>query len=164
MNNRTTGKFSDTYLTPPNLIRALGEFDFDPCCPSNMPWRTAKQMIRETDPEEDGLKTEWFGRVWCNPPYSKIMPWVIKMIKHNHGIMLLPAKSQDTRWAQTAIQSASIVLFLKNRIMFCLPDGTPTTGKWSPNMLLAFGDDDANMLIQLNKTNKDFLGILVINV
>ncbi len=33
------------WLTPPAIIKALGEFDLDPCCPPVMPWRTAREMI-----------------------------------------------------------------------------------------------------------------------
>lgn len=36
---------SDTWLTPPEIIKALGIFDLDPCCPENMPWPTANIML-----------------------------------------------------------------------------------------------------------------------
>jgi hypothetical protein len=35
-----TGK--DEWLTPPEIIKSLGEFDLDPCSPINRPWDTAK--------------------------------------------------------------------------------------------------------------------------
>ena len=31
----------DEWLTPPEIIRALGPFDLDPCAPVNRPWDTA---------------------------------------------------------------------------------------------------------------------------
>ena len=35
----------DDYLTPPDLIKALGRFDLDPACPPWMPWETADRML-----------------------------------------------------------------------------------------------------------------------
>ena len=58
---------SDAWLTPPEILRALGGFDLDPCCPPDMPWRTAAAMI---SPPRDGLAEPWAGRVWLNPPFG----------------------------------------------------------------------------------------------
>lgn len=55
---------TDCWLTPPELLKALGAFDLDPCCPSRMPWRTAVTMY---SPLDNGLMAPWFGRVWLNP-------------------------------------------------------------------------------------------------
>jgi hypothetical protein len=60
-----TGK--DEWLTPPGLIRGLGEFDLDPCSPIKRPWNTAKHHYSIDD---NGLQKKWFGRVWLNPPYG----------------------------------------------------------------------------------------------
>ena len=80
---------SDDYYTPPFVFEALGiEFDMDVCAPAGgVPWIPAKQSLTII---EDGLTTPWEGRVWCNPPYSNVLPWVDKMKKHRNGIMLLP--------------------------------------------------------------------------
>lgn len=32
-------------LTPPELIKSLGEFGLDPCSPINRPWDTAKKTL-----------------------------------------------------------------------------------------------------------------------
>ena len=64
--NTATGK--DEWLTPPEIIKALGDFDLDPCSPINRPWNTAKNHFNIND---NGLMQNWFGRVWCNPPYGK---------------------------------------------------------------------------------------------
>ena len=73
-----------TWLTPPSIIEALGPFDLDPCCPSNMPWRTATQMISLPD---NGLLADWSGkRVWCNPPYGReAIPFLRKMAENTNG-------------------------------------------------------------------------------
>jgi len=58
---------------------------------------------------DDGLQQRWAGeRVWCNPPYSDIYPWVEKAwIEHpsTRGIvMLLPANRTEQRWWQELIE------------------------------------------------------------
>lgn len=55
----------DEWLTPPEILRALGEFDLDPCAPVVRPWETA---ARHYTVQDDGLALPWEGRVWCNPP------------------------------------------------------------------------------------------------
>lgn len=50
---------TDTWLTPPAVLAALGEFDLDPCsAPSPRPWPTAKQHI---ELPENGLLANWGG-------------------------------------------------------------------------------------------------------
>lgn len=73
-----------TWLTPPHIIEALGPFDLDPCCPPNMPWQTAAQMVCRPD---DGLAVDWTGkRVWLNPPYGReAIPFLRKMAKTSEG-------------------------------------------------------------------------------
>lgn len=53
--------------------------------------------------KEDGLKSRWTGRVWCNPPYSEIEPWVVKahasMAEDALIIaMLLPCRTEQPWW------------------------------------------------------------------
>lgn len=73
-----------TWLTPPEIINALGPFDLDPCCPPTMPWRTATRMVHWPD---DGLKIDWTGkRVWLNPPYGReAVPFLRKMAENKTG-------------------------------------------------------------------------------
>lgn len=33
---------NDEWLTPPHVLKALGEFDLDPCAPITRPWEIAK--------------------------------------------------------------------------------------------------------------------------
>ncbi len=67
----------DEWLTPPDLLACLGEFDLDPCAPIVRPWDTAKDHYTI---ENNGLRVPWFGRVWCNPPYGKhTASWLYRM-------------------------------------------------------------------------------------
>ena len=75
---------TDEWYTPKEIIDALGEFDLDPCAPV-APYKTANVMYNKND---DGLKQEWKGRVWLNPPYSRplIECFVKRMAEHGNGI------------------------------------------------------------------------------
>jgi len=82
-----TGALSTTneWLTPPELIAALGVFDLDPCAPppERRPWNTAPLMY---DERIDGLKTPWIGRVFLNPPYGpNTFTWLKILSEHSGG-------------------------------------------------------------------------------
>lgn len=42
-------KGKDEWLTPPEIIKALGPFDLDPCAPINRPWSTVTQHYTITE-------------------------------------------------------------------------------------------------------------------
>lgn len=145
--NRPDSKSAtDTWLTPRTILDPLGEFDLDPCCPPNMPWRTAKRMVSLP---EDGLAIEWHGRVYVNPPWSDPLPWIRKMHHHKDGIWLSPAKSTDTKWGQLVLASCDAVFFPAGRPLFHYPDGSPSTGKWTPVMLAAWKQHNIDALYRL---------------
>lgn len=137
---------TDTWLTPPWILSALGEFDLDPCAHPANP--TAKTRIF---PPEDGLSKEWFGRVWLNPPYGRhVRAWLEKLSEHGQGTALVFART-DTSWFQKVISRASAAAFLEKRVRFMRPDLSvsgyhATTG----SVLLAFGDRDAEILMNAN--------------
>lgn len=69
---------------------------------------------RYFDIDADGLSQSWAGeRVWCNPPYSNIEPWVVKAWEEWRSIeppelivMLLPANRTEQGWWQDHIEPA----------------------------------------------------------
>lgn len=80
------------WLTPPEILLALGEFDLDPCCPPVMPWVTAKTML---NPSCDGFSADWSGRVWLNPPYGgETQKWLAKLAAHGNGIAFIFARTE----------------------------------------------------------------------
>lgn len=62
--------------------------------------------------DDDALSQSWAGeRVWCNPPYSNIRPWVEKAWKEWTApdrprliVMLLPANRCEQAWWQELIE------------------------------------------------------------
>lgn len=91
---------------------------------------------RYFDVDANGLEQDWSGeRVWCNPPYSDIAPWVRKAwasYADTLGIaMLLPASRTEQQWWQLMIEpyrdrarSPLTVEFLPGRMHFLRPGQT----------------------------------------
>ncbi len=88
---------SDDYYTPAWVFERMAiKFDLDVCAPpGGVPWIPAARFLTQ---EDDGLTSEWTGRVWMNPPFSQCLPWVEKFINHHHGICLIQmSKGRYTR-------------------------------------------------------------------
>ena len=137
---------TDTWLTPPEILAALGPFDLDPCAaPDPRPWPTAARHIARP---ADGLLAEWQGRVFCNPPYGpRTGSWLAHLAEHGHGTALVFARTETTWFASTVWDRASGALFLHGRIHFCRPDGSRAPdNSGAPSVLVAYGDDDARRL------------------
>jgi phage N-6-adenine-methyltransferase len=73
-------------------------------------------------PEDDGLRQEWHGTCWMNPPYGRtIGEWVAKAHESAKSddtlvVCLLPVRT-DTRWWHDHVTDAEI-RFLKGRVRF----------------------------------------------
>lgn len=75
-NHRAEGTGENEWFTPAEYVEAarlvLGEIDLDPATHETaQKWIKATQYFTRAD---DGLKREWRGRVWLNPPYARRMP------------------------------------------------------------------------------------------
>lgn len=137
---------SDTWLTPPDILAALGPFDLDPCAaPEPRPWATAARHIALP---EDGLTAEWSGRVWLNPPYSReAVRWMRKLADHGNGIALIFARTETAWFRECVWERADGVLFLDGRLHFHRPDGSRAAANaGAPSCLVAYGRDNARML------------------
>lgn len=140
---------TNTWFTPQSIIKPFGAFDLDPCTQSFRPFDTAKKHICE-DLGECGLKTDWHGRVWLNPPYGKgIADWLLKLARHGNGIALVFART-DTAWCQKAIAHADGVNFLKGRISFISSAGKESSNAATGSMLLAFGRENCESIKALD--------------
>lgn len=81
--------------------------------------------------DDDGFAQPWGGeRVWCNPPYSDIRPWVEKAWAESAEIvaMLLPANRTEQGWWQDLVEpyrdrpgSPLTTEFIRGRLRFIAP-------------------------------------------
>ena len=126
------------WLTPPEVISALGEFDLDPCTPEIMPWRTARHRYTRKD---DGLICPWFGRVWVNPPFGPYAPkWMDRLRQHGNGIALIPARTETRMFFSSVWGQADGACFIRGRMWFHHPDGRRfANGTNAPVCLVAYG-------------------------
>ncbi len=137
---------SDEWYTPPEIIQALGKFDLDPCAPTSN-FYTAERCLTK---EIDGLRCEWCGRVWLNPPYSRklIGPFMKKMVEHNNGIALIFNRMDIAMWHDLIFPNASAMLIIRGRLRFWKPDYTQGDAAGCGSVLVAFGNDNAESLRQ----------------
>lgn len=128
----------DEWLTPPEIVRACGEFDLDPCAPVVRPWDTAG---RHFTVEDDGLAQDWSGRVWCNPPFGReAIKWMRRMVQHGNGVALIPARTETVMFYETVWGSADAVLFIQGRPHFHYVDGRrAAANSGAPICLVAYG-------------------------
>ncbi len=81
--------------------------------------------------EQNGLARCWDGeRIWCNPPFSDLSPWVEKAWDSSADVvvMLLPANRTDQRWWHKHIEpfrdrvgSRLTIRFAQSRPRFVSP-------------------------------------------
>jgi len=140
--NTSTGK--DEWLTPPEIIKSLGEFDLDPCSPIIRPWDTAKNHFNIND---NGLIQDWFGRVWCNPPYGKhTEEWLEKAATYGNAICLVFARTETKMFFKCVWDKADAVLFIKGRLRFHHVDGRQGDSAGAPSVLIAYGQKNVEIL------------------
>jgi phage N-6-adenine-methyltransferase len=100
----------DDRATTPELFRHLHQrfrFTIDVAA---LPHNAKCQ--RYFTPEQNGLLQPWAGeRVWCNPPYSSIEPWLEKAWLEWQAasqpeliVMLLPANRTEQGWWQRHVE------------------------------------------------------------
>ncbi|UYL87762.1 methyltransferase [Gordonia phage Shivanishola] len=141
--NNATG--TDTWLTPRHILDALGAFDLDPCAaPAPDRWPTAMNHYTYRD---DGLAHTWFGRVWCNPPYSQAWRWIERLAEHGNGVALLFARTETEQFNRQVWERADGLLFLRGRLTFHEVDGRRGKGNaGAPSVLVAYGRRNVDAL------------------
>lgn len=136
---------TDEWLTPPEIVKALGPFDLDPCSPVDRPWDTAARHYTIFD---GGLDQEWSGRVWLNPPYGpETGKWMRKLAAHGDGIAFIFARTETHMFHEHAWAKASGFLFLRGRIHFYRVDGSRANANaGGPSVLIAYGAENYRRL------------------
>ncbi len=117
MNRVHFSSATDLWETPQKFFDDLNrEFNFetDVCAlPQNA------KCERYFTPEQDGLKQDWTGVCWCNPPYGRqIGKWVEKAAKSNATVVMLVPARTDTAWFHDWILPFAEVRFVRGRLKF----------------------------------------------
>jgi hypothetical protein len=97
------------HYTPKEIIEAaiavLGAIDLDPC--SNSKDKPNVPALENFTIADDGLSLPWFGRVYMNPPYGRVIgDWTQKLASEyqagnvTEAIALVPGRI-DTQWWQS---------------------------------------------------------------
>lgn len=123
------------WATPPDLFQAWDEkyhFGTDVCATAE----NAKCSHYYTK-EQDGLRQEWSGMCWMNPPYGReIGAWVRKAWESAQCgatvVCLLPART-DTAWFHDYCKQAEVI-FLRGRLKF----GDARNSAPFPSMIVIF--------------------------
>ena len=123
MNKINTGMLSsntDQWATPKKFFgdcnATYGPFDVDVCANE-----TNAKCSKYFDEETDGLKQEWVGKCWMNPPYGReIGKWMKKAIQSCRAgatvVCLVPART-DTKWWHDYAMHGEII-FIRGRLKF----------------------------------------------
>ena len=137
----------DEWLTPPKVLKALGDFDLDPCAPIVRPWDMAKKHFTLKD---DGLKQIWKGRVWCNPPYGlEAAKWLNKLADHGNGVALIFARTETKMFFEQVWNKADAILFIEGRLFFHHLNGDQAKANaGAPSVLIAYGENNVKCLQQ----------------
>ena len=134
---RNTDSGKTEWLTPPEILTHLGEFDVDPCAPVNRPCDIAKQRYTIHD---NGLQQQWHGRVFCNPPYGRETEiWLQKCAEHGNAIALTFARTETNMFFNTVWNKANAVFFIKSRLKFYHVNGKQGGAAGAPSVLIAYG-------------------------
>lgn len=76
--------------------------------------------------EEDGLKNDWWGSTWVNPPFSQLKAWAKKGYEEAHKgnatVVMLVAARTDTAAFWNYLRYGE-VRFLPGRLKFTHPNG-----------------------------------------
>lgn len=108
---------SEVWETPQDLFNRLNDefhFDTDVCATSE----NAK-CPKFFSPSMDGLRQDWQGVCWMNPPYGKkIGAWMKKAMEAEATVVCLVPSRTDTKWWHEYAMKASEIRFIKGRLKF----------------------------------------------
>ena len=116
---------TDKWNSPPHIIENIkvryGKIDLDAATDVSNPVGADAIHTEHTD----GLKRNWWGLTYVNPPYGRgLLNWVKKAIEEFESerchtiIMLLPSRT-DTRWFHLLLEyKYARIEFIKGRLRY----------------------------------------------
>lgn len=119
LNQGLFSSLTPEWPTPVSVFLALNEryhFDLDACAtPENA------KCERFFTTEQDALRHDWTGRVFCNPPYGRaIGAWLKKAWQSAQAgatvVCLVPSRTDASWWHQWCMQGD--IFFIRGRLRF----------------------------------------------
>jgi DNA N-6-adenine-methyltransferase (Dam) len=108
--------------------------------------------------EPDGLKRDWHGRVFLNPPYHRdLLPLFIERLITEleagriTAAIMLTNNCTDTNWFLQAQSACSAICFTCGRIKFTQGDGVTEVMPTQGQAFFYFGNDVARFIDAFNE-------------
>lgn len=143
--DRSKNNYTAEWYTPPEIINSVGVFDLDPC--------TSKEAILINDSAknfytkaDNGLLKDWYGRVWLNPPYDNIAPFMAKLAKHGNGVAPVYNRSDTVWFHDYVLRSAGGIFYFQGRVKFYNQFGEMKGTPGAPSVLVAYGEYNIHRL------------------
>ena len=109
---------------------------------------------------QNGLKQDWYGKVFLNPPFSSPMlsNFLKKAVKEYESgrveeMIILTNSGTDTKWSKI-ITDKSTVAFTIGRISFVRPNGSSVGSTSRGQMYCYMGPNKQKFIDELLKTGK----------
>lgn len=94
------------------------------------------------------------GIIFCNPPYSKIQPWLDKAVeeldKDNCKVaaFVLP-QDLSTKWGKFCVNHASKIIFITGgRVQFIAPEGVKSSSNTKGTMVVQFDSSGSSLVTE----------------
>ena len=163
----TNNSGNNEWYTPPQFIESaravMGAIDLDPASSDK-----ANETVKATQfftAEIDGLKQEWSGNVWLNPPYAApligqfagavVQKYETSEIKQ---ACILVNNATETEWCQGMLASADAVCFPASRIKFHDHTGKPANSPLQGQVVIYFGSRTSKFVKEFSKHGVCFVG------
>ena len=138
---------NDECYTPQWVFDDLGlHFDLDVC--SSYHDLIIVPAEHRYTVEDNSLEKEWFGRVWMNPPFSDITPFMDKWLDHQNGVCLVPLASNG-KWMNRLWNSEAAWVYMRPNMKFVGASGNPVIMRWRV-AVCAFGESNIEALKKTN--------------
>jgi ParB family chromosome partitioning protein len=139
----------EEWYTPTEVVelvrRVLGDIDLDPCSTAE-----ANKLVgarKFFTKEQDGLRQQWRGRVFMNPPYgSSLWEWAEKFAESftdgdvTQGCVLVN-NATETGWFAKLAEVAGALCFTAQRLRYWHPDRDDTATGLQGQAVLYFGEN-----------------------
>jgi len=150
----------DYWRTPPSIFNPLNAiFNFELDLAASDSNHLCEFYFSENDNALDKtlIHVIGTGAIWCNPPYSDIMPWVNKCIELSEGrnvVMLIPADT-SVKWFAKAFENCCECIFLEGRVSFIHAEsGIPKSGNNKGSVLFVFNSSRAGRIVRMIHRDK----------